>query len=129
MRPPAPRPCIEPGCSTLAAPGQPRCPEHGRLVVSAHNARRSALAPRNGAAAQLRRWLNRQGSGYCRACGLAFVAAALEVDHVLALADGGTDTPDNVQALCHPCHRAKTTDEQRRRSPNATDRRFGVTPP
>lgn len=31
-----------------------------------------------------------------------------EWDHVIPLALGGTDTLDNLQPLCRPCHRAKT---------------------
>lgn len=33
---------------------------------------------------------------------------ATEVDHILELAAGGTNTIDNVQPLCNPCHKAKT---------------------
>lgn len=36
------------------------------------------------------------------------VAAATEVDHIVALVNGGTDTPDNRQALCGDCHAEKT---------------------
>jgi len=34
--------------------------------------------------------------------------AAFQVDHVLALADGGTDAPGNLRALCASCHARKT---------------------
>ncbi len=30
------------------------------------------------------------------------------VDHVKSLADGGTDDPSNLRALCHGCHSRKT---------------------
>ena len=33
---------------------------------------------------------------------------ATEVDHIIELAAGGTNTIDNVQPLCKPCHQAKT---------------------
>ncbi len=36
------------------------------------------------------------------------VTAATEVDHIVALVNGGTDTPENRQALCSECHEAKT---------------------
>ena len=42
----------------------------------------------------------------CLAQGL--VTPTVEIDHVLALKDGGTDTDDNVQGLCAGCHAAKT---------------------
>jgi 5-methylcytosine-specific restriction endonuclease McrA len=34
---------------------------------------------------------------------------ATEVDHIIELAIGGTNTIDNVQPLCKPCHKAKTS--------------------
>lgn len=42
----------------------------------------------------------------CKAKGR--VTAATEVDHIVALVNGGTDTPDNRQALCGDCHDEKT---------------------
>lgn len=33
---------------------------------------------------------------------------AREVDHVIPKAQGGADRLDNLQALCAPCHAAKT---------------------
>ena len=43
----------------------------------------------------------------CRTCG----DPATEVDHIINLAQGGTHHPDNLQALCAPCHRVKTEAE------------------
>jgi 5-methylcytosine-specific restriction protein A len=31
-----------------------------------------------------------------------------QLDHIIALENGGPDTEDNVQGLCDDCHRAKT---------------------
>ena len=42
----------------------------------------------------------------CKAKGLVTIASQL--DHIQALVNGGTDTPDNRQGLCVPCHEAKT---------------------
>lgn len=48
----------------------------------------------------------------CRHCyAKGIVKAADEVDHILPLANGGTDTDDNVQSLCHQCHAIKTAGE------------------
>ena len=54
--------------------------------------------------------------GYrCRSCRYA---GKLEVDHVVALADGGDPwAPDNLQTLCRPCHIKKTAAENRARRP------------
>jgi len=37
------------------------------------------------------------------------------VDHIIALADGGTDDDDNKETLCVPCHDAKSAREARAR--------------
>jgi 5-methylcytosine-specific restriction enzyme A len=42
----------------------------------------------------------------CLAQGI--VSAATELDHILALSNGGADTAANRQGLCAACHRAKT---------------------
>lgn len=39
------------------------------------------------------------------------VTQALEVDHIVNVAQGGTDDDSNLQALCVPCHQAKTAQE------------------
>jgi 5-methylcytosine-specific restriction endonuclease McrA len=57
-----------------------------------------------------------QGKG-CAACGLPFRSMAEMVrDHVVPLAEGETDRPDNVgcQAICVTCHQAKTQQESQR---------------
>lgn len=45
----------------------------------------------------------------CQACGI--VTIDLEVDHIVNIAQGGTDDDANLQALCVPCHQAKTATE------------------
>lgn len=47
----------------------------------------------------------------CQACGR--VGGRLELDHILNLAQGGTDHKDNLQILCHACHKIKTQAESR----------------
>ena len=39
------------------------------------------------------------------------VTPATECDHVLPKAQGGTDDETNLQAICGPCHQAKTERE------------------
>lgn len=34
--------------------------------------------------------------------------APAEIDHIIEVADGGTDAPSNLRTLCHDCHAAKT---------------------
>ncbi len=49
----------------------------------------------------------------CQACQKAGrLKAACEVDHIVALVNGGEDDFDtNGQALCKPCHREKTAQD------------------
>lgn len=42
------------------------------------------------------------------------LAVASIRDHIKPLAEGGTDDHDNIQALCIPCHDAKTVQESAR---------------
>ena len=46
-------------------------------------------------------------NGPCCPCG----ALATEVDHITPRSQGGTDDPENLQALCKPCHSSKTAKE------------------
>jgi len=36
---------------------------------------------------------------------------ALEIDHIIAVKDGGTHHPDNLRTLCHECHCARTKEQ------------------
>ncbi|WP_416972552.1 HNH endonuclease [Streptomyces sp. 4F14] len=40
--------------------------------------------------------------------------SALEVDHVVPIAQGGTWTLDNAQTLCRDCHGRKSAEERRK---------------
>jgi 5-methylcytosine-specific restriction endonuclease McrA len=64
----------------------------------------------------------------CLMCG----DRATDVDHIIELAAGGTNTIDNVQPLCKPCHRAKTSrfNSTRQRATEGTGAVFsGRVPP
>ena len=53
-------------------------------------------------------FLKRKGT--CAACTQKIDAGKVwDIDHILPLALGGTNAPDNLQILCRPCHRSKTT--------------------
>lgn len=110
-----PKPCIV--CGVLVRGGAARCAVHAAQQKAAKDARRAArMASGDGAAARVRRAINRAGVASCQVCGGGFLASALRVDHRLALVDGGADTDGNVQVLCTPCHADKTASEARARA-------------
>lgn len=39
------------------------------------------------------------------------VSLATELDHIVALVNGGTNAGSNRQGLCEPCHKAKTAQD------------------
>jgi len=48
--------------------------------------------------------------GLCGLCQSKIsVGKSWDIDHILPLALGGTNEPTNLQILCKPCHKAKTT--------------------
>jgi len=49
----------------------------------------------------------------CRYCGQYAPNVRLEVDHVVAFADGGTDDPENLVTSCYACNRGKSALRQR----------------
>jgi hypothetical protein len=49
---------------------------------------------------------------YCEGCHKKVESKDFEIDHILALANGGNNELCNLQILCKGCHRIKTKDEQ-----------------
>ena len=47
----------------------------------------------------------------CQMCNEALKMSTFEIDHITALANGGTNGIDNLQILCKECHYTKTKDE------------------
>lgn len=89
-----------------------------QLGPSVKTAQPDSLRHRSrGAWDALRHRILQRDMGLCQVCKAAGrVRAAREVDHVKPVHDGGTDTPSNLQAICIPCHKAKTAEEAKRRS-------------
>lgn len=49
----------------------------------------------------------------CRFCSeFGVTTPATEVDHIVALADGGTHAASNLRSACHSCHSARTARDQ-----------------
>ena len=69
---------------------------------------RTARRPTFSTAFRLNLFLKRKGM--CTACSQKIDAGkSWDIDHILPLALGGTNEPDNLQILCRPCHRSKTS--------------------
>jgi 5-methylcytosine-specific restriction protein A len=45
--------------------------------------------------------------------GGSFDIAGFDIDHIVEVADGGTNEMENLQALCLSCHRVKTANNSR----------------
>jgi 5-methylcytosine-specific restriction endonuclease McrA len=56
---------------------------------------------------QLRKLILARDGYVCRIAGPKCTGIATEVDHVVALADGGTDDVSNLRAACLPCNRGR----------------------
>lgn len=52
-------------------------------------------------------WKNILGKGLCHYCGQKFPAVELTMDHIVAVARGGTSTKGNVVPACRKCNQAK----------------------
>ena len=65
---------------------------------------------------RLRRRIMERDSMLCQPCKSAGrISGATQVDHIVSKAQGGTDDPDNLQAICDSCHKAKTLEERQKR--------------
>lgn len=74
------------------------------LIVSGNKLRRT-LSPRERLAIMF------QQKYKCALCSEMLVPDTFDVDHKMAKSLGGSDDRDNLQALCLPCHRRKTLDD------------------
>lgn len=62
---------------------------------------------------KLRRTIITRDGNHCSQCGADGRQVRLDLDHILNVKRGGTDTPDNARLLCRPCHTTKTQAESR----------------
>lgn len=58
---------------------------------------------------RLRYEILRRDEYTCRYCGASAPATPLRVDHVVPVALGGSDTPDNLVTSCEPCNSGKSS--------------------
>jgi len=78
-----------------------------RHIVPADLVRASGTTPRGTIPARLRFAILARDNFTCRYCGRMAPAVALTVDHVVSVADGGTDDEGNLVAACDECNMGK----------------------
>lgn len=62
---------------------------------------------------QIRERILDRDCGLCQPCKAAGrITMARAVDHKVSKANGGSDDDSNLQAICDPCHKAKTAAER-----------------
>lgn len=107
------RPCLEPGCSSDAEQGLPRCAEHQREHTRAKDQRTERAGQR---VYRTKRWqiLRRRKLFHdplCERCG----AIATEVHHIKGV-EVSTWEMEQLESLCASCHAKETRAEQLRGS-------------
>ena len=108
----APSVCCVPGCPAVACAGG-RCAAHrGWAQASSDTHRRSASVRGYGRHWARLRLMHLAREPLCRHCmARGRLTGAAEVDHILPLAQGGTNDDTNLQSLCKRCHSRKTIGE------------------
>jgi len=107
-----PRPCTAPRCHDIATKDG-RCDKHKREAWQTSKGKTPA---QRGYGIQWRKRRNRimkRDSHLCQECKRnGIITQAKEVDHIINKARGGTDDDSNLEAICTPCHKAKTVRER-----------------
>ena len=111
------RGCCEPGCGAVAEPDSSRCPTHQPAVQRSYDDRRGTAAERDydGDHRRLRVLCFERDGWCCYICGRETPrtargkrwACAPEMDHIVAMANGGSHTYSNVACCCRACNNKK----------------------
>ncbi|WNY15135.1 HNH endonuclease [Rhodococcus phage MacGully] len=82
-----------------------RCADHQRKAWNGQSDRRRRVPPLLEISKD---FIRKRDFHVCRECG----EPAHQVDHIIEVADGGTNAPDNLQLLCDYHHAQKTRSRQ-----------------
>lgn len=107
-------PCRARLCRNLTREKHGYCEEHAHHAASWSRGR--AGRGRGGRPwRRVRRQVLERDQYLCQRCRRDGKAVeANEVDHIVPEAEGGTTTAHNLEAICGPCHKAKTLEEAAR---------------
>lgn len=109
------KPCRWQGCAAIVEgrSGGGYCAEHRGMVQRQRDSKRTGEQRHyNSVRWRKLRMIVLGGEPLCRICAAGGrVVEATVVDHILPLAQGGTDAMSNLQPLCTTCHNRKTMRE------------------
>lgn len=112
------KPCRAPLCRALTRERHGYCEEHAHLNTGWERHQKGKTASQRGYGSRwrkLRQAVMERDRWLCQACKRrGRVTPAAMVDHIVPKAEGGGDSPENLEALCRPCHQDKTQQEARR---------------
>lgn len=106
----APKLCANAQCGELVPQGVRYCQDCSQTRWKATNTPKSRSAEGNWR--KKRKRVLKRDSHHCRLNYVGIcIGIATEVDHIIPVTQNGSDDMENLQAVCGPCHRAKSSDE------------------
>lgn len=111
--------CGRNGCRTIVHPPRKHCPEHSGWNTSPRTAS-AAATERSYWRTVIRPQALARDNHQCqlRFPGIC-TGHATEVDHIVAVSDGGADELDNARSACRRCHARRTAQDAARASHRA----------
>jgi 5-methylcytosine-specific restriction protein A len=108
----APRPCNNPTCTKYAVKGG-RCEDH-KVKKWDHSGKSSNERGYGHKWRNLKKRVLQEDGHLCRSCLRdGIYTKAIDVDHIVNKAQGGTDIRINLESICKACHSIKTKRESK----------------
>jgi len=108
----APRPCTHPMCTKYAAK-KGRCNDH-KIEAWNHNGKSSNERGYGHKWRKLKVRVLQEDGHLCQPCIRdGIFTKAVDVDHIINKAKGGTDQRRNLESICKSCHDIKTKRESK----------------
>ena len=106
-----PKQCTSPGCPNYAV-YRGKCEAHRKEATGQWKGKRDVGRLPGWEWARVRKRILERDAWLCQPCTRAGrVVKATEVDHIKPKSQGGTDSPDNLEAICKTCHEEKSKQE------------------